>query len=101
MVPVFGGNIFRTWLTSLICFGGGLYIASWATDATNTMFQQFGAGAEPGVVYSSLNPSANPFTGLFMWCSQVGILAYILIAAILVGVAILLKHREHAKLAAS
>lgn len=100
MVPVFGGNIFRTWLTSLICFGGGLYIASWATDATNTMFQQFGAGAEPGVVYSSLNPSANPFTGLFMWCSQVGILAYILIAAILVGVAILLKHREHAKLAA-
>lgn len=101
MVSVFGGNIFRTWLTSLICFGGGLYIASWATDATNTMFQQFGAGAEPGVVYSSLNPSANPFTGLFMWCSQVGILAYILIAAILVGVAILLKHREHAKLAAS
>ncbi|MFC2705691.1 MAG: PTS galactitol transporter subunit IIC [Olsenella profusa] len=93
MVPVFNGNIFRTWLSSLVLFGGGLYIASWATDATNAVFQQFGAAAQPGVVYTSLNPSANPFTGLFLWASQVGILAYIMIAAILVGVAILLKRR--------
>lgn len=28
MVPVFNGNIFRTWLSALICFGGGLYIAT-------------------------------------------------------------------------
>lgn len=100
MVPVFHGNIFRTWLTSLICFGGGLYIATWMTDATNAVFQQFGASAQPGVVYSSLNPSANPFTGLFAWCSEVGIVAYLLVAAILVGVAILLKRKQRARIVA-
>lgn len=100
MVPVFNGNIFRTWLSALICFGGGLYIATWATDATNAVFQQFGASAQAGVVYSSLNPSANPFTGLFMWCSQVGILAYLMVAAIMVGVAILLKRKQRARIAA-
>ena len=101
MVPVFNGNIFRTWLSSLVLFGGGLYIATWATDATNQMFQLFGSGAQVGVVYSSLNPSANPFTGLFMWCSQVGILAYLMAGAILIGVAILLKRRQRAKVQAA
>lgn len=94
MVPVFRGNIFRTWLTSLLLFGGGLYISTWMTSPTNSVFQEFGAGAQPGVMYSSLNPSANPFTGLFAAASQVGIIAYLLIAAILIGVAILLR-RKH------
>lgn len=39
MVPVFKGNIIRTWLSSVILFGGGLYIASWMTPATNELFQ--------------------------------------------------------------
>lgn len=46
MVPVFKGNIIRTWLSSVILFGGGLYIASWMTPATNELFQKFGAGAQ-------------------------------------------------------
>lgn len=100
MVPVFNGNIFRTWLTALVCFGAGLYVSSWMTDATNAVFQQFGASAQAGVVYSSLNPSANPFTGLFAWCSQLGLVAYLLVGAILVGVAILLKRKQRAALTA-
>ena len=101
MVPVFKGNIFRTWISSIVLFGGGLYIATWMTDATNTVFQQFGANAAEGVVYSSLNPSANPFTGLFAWASQVGLPAFILIAGILAGVAVLVYRRRSASIAAA
>lgn len=101
MVPVFGGNVFRTWLASAICFGGGLYIASWMTPATNAVFQEFGANADSSVMYSSLNPSANPFTGLFAWASQTGIIAFIMIAALLIGVAILLKRRQRKEAAAA
>lgn len=97
MVPVFNGNIFRTWLASAILFGGGLYIATWLTDATTLAFQQFGADVSAGVAYSSLNPSANPFSGLFAAASQMGIVSYILIALILVGVAILLRRKRAAK----
>lgn len=97
MVPVFNGNIFRTWLASAILFGGGLYIATWLTDATTLAFQHFGADVSAGVAYSSLNPSANPFSGLFAAASQMGIVAYILIALILVGVAILLRRKRAAK----
>ena len=62
MVPVFKGNIIRTWLSSVILFGGGLYIASWMTP-TNELFKNL--QVHKNVMYSSLNPSANPFTGLF------------------------------------
>lgn len=101
MVPVFGGNIFRTWLSSVILFGGGLYIATWMTDATNAVFQQFGANASAGVVYSSLNPSANPFTGLFAAASQLGLPAFILIGGILIGVAVLVHRKRVAKIEAA
>lgn len=94
MVPVFKGNIIRTWLSSLILFGGGLYIASWMTPATNSVFQQFGAGAKKGVMYSSLNPSANPFTGLFAAISHVGVFGYILVAALVALFGYWLKKRE-------
>uniref|UniRef100_UPI00403F9FAD PTS galactitol transporter subunit IIC n=1 Tax=Candidatus Enterococcus willemsii TaxID=1857215 RepID=UPI00403F9FAD len=94
MVPVFKGNIIRTWLTSVILFGGGLYIASWMTPATNEVFQKFGAGAQEGVMYSSLNPSANPFTGLFAAASHIGIIGYVLIGALLLSVGYLLKKKE-------
>ncbi|CAJ2230834.1 PTS galactitol transporter subunit IIC [Companilactobacillus paralimentarius] len=98
MVPVFKGNIIRTWLTSIILFGGGLYIATWMTPATNSVFQKFGAGARPGVMYSSLNPSANPFTGLFAEATHFGIFGFILIGAILVSVGYWLKKKEHKEL---
>ena len=98
IVPVFNGNIIRTWLTSVILFGGGLYIASWMTPATNEVFQKFGAGAKEGVMYSSLNPSANPFTGLFAAVSHIGLISYILVGAILVAVGYLLKKKEHAQI---
>ena len=94
MVPVFKGNIIKTWISSVILFGGGLYIASWMTPATNEVFQKFGAGAKEGVMYTSLNPSANPFTGLFAAMTHVGIVGYILVGLILVGVGYLLKRRE-------
>ncbi|MFT8866181.1 MAG: PTS transporter subunit IIC [Lacticaseibacillus paracasei] len=95
MVPIFKGNIIRTWLTSIFLFGGGLYIATWMTPATNQVFQQFGAGAKKGIQYSSLNPSANPFTGLFAAVSHVGILGYILVGAIVVLWGYWLKKRQH------
>lgn len=95
MVPVFKGNIIRTWLASIFLFGGGLYIATWMTPATNSVFHQFGAGAKAHVLYSSLNPSANPFTGLFAAATHVGIFGFILIGALLVSVGYWLKHREH------
>ena len=94
MVPVFKGNIIRTWLASIFLFGGGLYIASWMTIPTNEVFQRFGAGAQEGVMYSSLNPSANPFTGLFAAASQVGIFAYIGIAVLVVMFGYWLKKKE-------
>ena len=94
MVPVFKGNIIKTWISSVILFGGELYIASWMTPATNEVFQKFGAGAKEGVMYTSLNPSANPFTGLFAAMTHVGIVGYILVGLILVGVGYLLKRRE-------
>ena len=98
MVPVFKGNIIRTWLSSVILFGGGLYIASWMTPATNELFQKFGAGAQKNVMYSSLNPSANPFTGLFAAASHIGLIGFILIGAILISVGYLLKKKERSQL---
>ncbi|MEX2784890.1 PTS galactitol transporter subunit IIC [Streptococcus sp. H49] len=98
MVPVFKGNIIRTWLTSVILFGGGLYISSWMTPATNEVFQKFGAGAKEGVMYSSLNPSANPFTGLFAAVSHIGVIGYILVGALLIAAGYLLKKRERAQI---
>ena len=98
MVPVFKGNIIRTWLSSVILFGGGLYIASWMTPATNELFQKFGAGAQENVMYSSLNPSANPFTGLFAAASHVGIFGYLLIGALLISVGYLLKKKERTQI---
>lgn len=94
MLPVFKGNILRTWLTSIITFGGGLYIASWMTPATNEVFHKFGAGAKSGVMYSSLNPSANPFTGLFAATTHFGIFGFILIGILLISIAYLLKNKE-------
>lgn len=98
MVPVFKGNIIRTWLSSVILFGGGLYIASWMTPATNEVFQKFGAGAQEGVMYSSLNPSANPFTGLFAAASHIGIFGYILIGLLLLSIGYMLKKKEYKEL---
>lgn len=94
MVPVFKGNIIRTWLASAVLFGGGLYIASWMTPATNQVFHAFGAGAKKGVMYSSLNPSANPLTGLFAALSKVGILGYLLVAVLVLLLGYYLKKRE-------
>ena len=79
-------------------FGGGLYIASWMTPATNELFQKFGAGAQENVMYSSLNPSANPFTGLFAAASHVGIFGYLLIGALLISVGYLLKKKERTQI---
>ena len=79
-------------------FGGGLYIASWMTPATNELFQKFGAGAQKNVMYSSLNPSANPFTGLFAAASHIGLIGFILIGAILISVGYLLKKKERSQL---
>lgn len=94
MVPVFKGNIIRTWLTSVVLFGGGLYIATWMTPATNEVFQKFGAGAQADVMYTSLNPSANPFTGLFAAMSHIGFVGYLLVGALLVSVGYLLKRKQ-------
>lgn len=100
MVPVFRGNIIHTWLASAICFGGGLWIASWMAGPTTEVFLKFGAGGKEGVIYSSLNPSANPFTGLFAAASEVGILAYLAIAVVLVAVGYLLKRHQRRVMAA-
>ena len=97
MVPVFNGNIIRTWLASAICFGCGLWIASWMAVPTTEVFMNFGTGGTAGVLYSSLNPSANPFTALFAGASMVGIGAYILIGAVLISVGYLLKIRRAKK----
>ncbi|GMA07795.1 PTS galactitol transporter subunit IIC [Tetragenococcus halophilus subsp. flandriensis] len=95
MVPVFKGNIFRTWLSSFVLFGGGLYIASWMTPATNEAFINFGGDAtNTGVMYSSLDPSANPFIALFAGASHIGIFGYILIGLLLVSVGYLLQKRK-------
>lgn len=95
MVPVFKGNIFRTWLSSFILFGGGLYIASWLTPATNKAFLKFGGDvANKGVMYSSLDPSANPFTALFAASSHIGIFGYLLIGILLISIGYLLKKKE-------
>ncbi|WP_270189787.1 PTS transporter subunit IIC, partial [Klebsiella variicola] len=93
MVPVFNGNIIRTWVTSIILFGSGLYIASWMAPATNEVFQKFGTNPDASVMYSSLNPSANPFTGLFAGLSHVGIAGYALAAVLLLSVGYLLKQK--------
>lgn len=94
MVPVFKGNIIRTWVTSIFLFGGGLYISSWMTPATNEVFQKFGTDPDASVMYTSLNPSANPFTGLFAAMSHVGVGGYILVGLLLVSVGYLLKKKE-------
>ena len=67
------------------------------TPATNQLFHSFGVGAKKGVMYTSLNPSANPFTGLFAAASYIGIFGYILIAAIMVSIAYLLKRKANSK----
>ena len=46
MVPVFKGNIIRTWLSSVILFGGGLYIASWMTPKNKRVIPKFVRGAQ-------------------------------------------------------
>lgn len=67
---------------------------------TTEVFLKFGAGGKEGVIYSSLNPSANPFTGLFAAASEVGILAYLAIAVVLVAVGYLLKKHQRQAIAA-
>lgn len=95
MVPVFNGNIFRTWLSSFILFGGGLYIASWMTPATNEAFLNFGGNVDAqGVMYSSLDPSANPFMGLFAGISHIGIFGYILVGLLLISIGYLFQKRK-------
>lgn len=94
MVPIFKGNVIRTWLASILLFGPGLYIASWMTPATNEVYQRFGASAQSNVMYTSLNPSANPFTGLFAFASEIGLVAYIGIGVILILSAYYLKKRN-------
>lgn len=65
-------------------------------DASNKrVIPKFGAGAQKNVMYSSLNPSANPFTGLFAAASHIG---FILIGAILISVGYLLKKKERSQL---
>lgn len=95
MVPVFKGNIIRTWLSSIFLFGTGLYIASWMTPATNEVFQKFGAGAKKGVMYSSIDPSANPFTALFAAVSHIGIVGFIIVGIAILFFGYYLKKREH------
>ena len=68
------------------------------TPATNELFQKFGAGAQKNVMYSSLNPSANPFTGLFAAASHIGIFGYILIGLLLISIGYLLKKKERSQL---
>ena len=94
MVPIFKGNVIRTWLASILLFGPGLYIASWMTPATNEVYQRFGAAAQSNVMYTSLNPSANPFTGLFAFASEIGLVAYIIIGVILILSAYYLKKKN-------
>ncbi|HAX7984109.1 TPA: PTS galactitol transporter subunit IIC, partial [Escherichia coli] len=94
MVPVFNGNIIRTWVTSIILFGGGLYIASWMAPATNEVFQKFGTNPDASVMYSSLNPSANPFTGLFAALSHVGIIGYVMAGILLLSIGYLIKQKS-------
>lgn len=95
MVPIFKGNVIRTWLASILLFGPGLYIASWMTPATNEVYQRFGAAAQSNVMYTSLNPSANPFTGLFAFASEIGLVAYIVIGVILILAAYYLKKKNN------
>ncbi len=93
MVPVFKGNIFRAWITSVVMFGGGLYISTWMTPATNEVFQKFGANANPNILYTSLNPSANPFTGLFAWASEHGLWLYAILGIIIFGLGYLINKK--------
>ncbi|WP_025686082.1 PTS galactitol transporter subunit IIC [Paenibacillus maysiensis] len=95
MVPVFKGNIIRTWLAATICFGGGLYISTWMAKPTTEVFLKFGAGGHDGVMYSSLNPSANPFTGLFAATTNVGVIGFILIGLLLISIGYLLKRKRN------
>ncbi|HIH0446215.1 TPA: PTS galactitol transporter subunit IIC [Vibrio cholerae] len=95
MVPVFKGNIIRTWLTSVVLFGGGLYISSWMAPATNEVFQKFGTNPDANVMYTSLNPSANPFTGLFAAMSHVGIVGYAMVGVLLISIGYLLKRKQN------
>lgn len=94
MVPIFHGNIIRTWITSILMFTPGLYIASWMAKPTTQVFREFGSGAKNGVMYSSLNPSANPFTGLFAEASRLGLWSYVVIAVIIVTFGYWLKKYE-------
>lgn len=93
MVPVFKGNVIRTWLSSCVLFGGGLWIASWMAEPMTQVFVKFGANAKKGVLYSALNPAANPFTGLFAAASNVGLIAFVLIGIVLLGVGYYLKKK--------
>ncbi|MCZ6343895.1 hypothetical protein O5286_29325, partial [Escherichia coli] len=53
--------------------------------ATNEVFQKFGTNPDASVMYSSLNPSANPFTGLFAALSHVGIIGYVMAGILLLS----------------
>lgn len=81
-------------MTSIILFGGGLYIASWMAPATNEVFQKFGTNPDASVMYSSLNPSANPFTGLFAALSHVGIIGYLMAGILLLSIGYLIKQKS-------
>ena len=94
MVPIFKGNIFRIWLSSLICFGGGLYLATWLSAPTTQAFLQFGTGGQAGLSYSSIDPSANPFTALFALATNYGYIAFAAILIIMLAYAYQQKNRR-------
>ena len=63
-------------------------------DASNKRVIQNLVQVHKNVMYSSLNPSANPFTGLFAAASHIGLIGFILIGAILISVGYLLKRKN-------
>ncbi len=63
--------------------------------ATNEVFQKFGTNPDASVMYSlPLNPSANPFTGLFAALSHVGIIGYVMAGILLLSIGYLIKQKS-------
>jgi len=62
--------------------------------AVTKAFAKMDHSSMSDTMYTSLNPSANPFTGLFAATSHIGILGYALIGLILLSVGYLLKKKQ-------
>lgn len=97
MLPVFRGNVFRTWVGSTLCLGSGLWIASYLAPATTLAYEKLGVTSLPGLFITDFDPAGTPFAFLFAVASKMGLPGLLLMALGMLALAQILMRKRRGK----